>query len=296
MKINYNGMEWYIPHIHTGKKEVQFIICRKVSVEEYRKFYEEYKNIEEMDISEEEIIRITEKNPFSFSPNFRAVINKKELESGEYRAYCYVPFEEKDMKKEKKLVETYKLDSECAWQIFDYKAEHEDGIKEIESIELAFSLGPQEVELGEFEVVPGDDNTNVEFINPLDEKVYNLKVHSVEQCELKEETFGKMKDNNYIYPRKYIGMKYSVEPEINIFSEDIHFVVKDCGSADAPIQKQGKVHGASAVAVFGGIRKSTEDESLRSVCSNLHFEEIDKVKWKISLYYSKSKEEVFKLR
>ena len=124
--------------------------------------------------------------------------------------------------------------------------------------------------------------------HPVSGQLYTLTVHEVEQQELPERAF---RDPDMEYPRHYLAMSYSLEPDLGR-----SFTLQDCAEGDCPRQKKRDpnefeptaFHGTAAVGIIGGADGPTaiimgqNTPKLHGACSALRFEPVtDTVEWRI---------------
>lgn len=295
-ELSYNGMDWVIPKVYTSPKGIVLDICRRVLLKEYEEFYKKYKDADEGKLSDEEQKKIVDENPLGFSPDFRVRVNGEDAESDGWRGAGWVPPEvigdnlAMQMREGKMLVDYYGLDKSDVWQFFRLAARWPNGKRsDIQTLELTISVRQKEVQTGvEFETMEGNGRAVVSFVNPIDGQEHQLCIEDTAWQEIPKETAERM-GRDFIYPRQYMAMSYSIQPEI---SEEYNVQIRDCGYGDNPIWKgDGKPSGASSIALIGGIRGAK-----KSICSHMYFEKKEKVCWGIWVLYTPCSPACFRLK
>lgn len=296
-ELSYNGMYWVIPKVYTSPKGIVLDICRQVPLKEYEEFYKKYKDVDEGKLSDEEQEKIVNENPLGFSPDFRVKVNGEDAENNGWSGSGWIPSEvvgdnlAMQMEEGRMLVDYYGLDRFNAWQFFRLTAKWPNGKQcDIESLELTISVRQKEVQTGvEFETMDGCNQAVISFVNPIDGQEHKLCVEDTAWQEIPKETAERIGRGDFIYPRQYMAMSYSVQPEI---SEEYNIQIRDCGYGDNPIWKEDKTpSGASSIALIGGIHGAK-----KSICSHMYFEKKKNVRWGIWVLYTPCRPECFKLK
>ena len=165
--------------------------------------------------------------------------------------YC-LPKESCESEEAEAAIRHYGLDQECAWAIHrqTYLWGESNGL-DIQSLIVRMERRRESIS-GQHFTTPATGES-ISLTHPLTGAAYTLTVHEVEQRELPEHAFH---DPAMEYPRHFLAVSYSLEPDIS----ERGFMIQDCADGDTPRPKQrdpnefepAAFHGAAAIGMIGG--------------------------------------------
>lgn len=295
--------DWYIPSVYTCEKGMVADILMRMDSAEFKAFTDRWGVTLENEhtFSREQREQMERENPMIF--HFRADLN---INGGLLRSHrgcsmAYIPFMDAcDQEEWEMILDYYNLDQSSCWVIQRSSYPWEDGqIIDIAAMEVTMIHQPMFLPGTTFETsASGETHT---FQNPVTGISHILTVHEYEKSEI-ECDFPDSKVREY--PRHYIEMTFSLEPEL----QQSEFSLRDTKESDAPcvIPNQStelRPSGAESIGIIGGADGPTamilgmpdSKEHLHAAVSGFRFEPFDCVRWQISFREKKMKEMTIEL-
>ncbi|MBS6396258.1 MAG: hypothetical protein KH452_03760 [Clostridiales bacterium] len=289
--FEWEGRECRIPAVYACEKGIVTDLCIRIPAEEIRVFLEKWNLAEnEGKLSDEELEKIDQENPFSLDFEMQVYINGQEAGHGSMCSTAWNPCagaQEASVGVEEELMDAYECARDAGWRLVRGSFSYPEGIQApIHSLRIVLKRRPRTCRGVHFRTGTGQDR-KVEFVHPGTGTKHVLAVQGWKQEELPAETMSRMHTERIRFvksPGHFLMMEYTLEPEI----PGDEFQIYDCARSDPPVLEQRR--GAASVSVIGGADGPTAvflagkggKPETRSACSSLHYEPVDQVEWRMS--------------
>lgn len=301
--FSWAGREWYIPSVYICEKGMVTDIFMRVNTDEFQAFMDKWDITLENEhtLSEEQRRQIELENPLSFHFSSDVIINGETMNSSSGCSTIYAPFRcEIDSLEWQPILDYYNLDRKSCWVIQRSCYPWVDkSITDIATMEVTMSHQPMFKPGATFETKEtGEVHT---FQNTITGIMHTLTINKYEKQEL-DCDFPWLK--NHEYPRHYIVMNFTLEPELS----QTEFSITDTQQSERtrviPNQaSDSKSLGAAAVSIIGGtdgptaiiVGSSKDKGSHHTAISRFCFEPFATVKWQLSFKEERIPETVVKL-
>ncbi len=277
-----DGKNWYIPAIYICPKGIVADICVETDYNEYCSFIKSFtdENGEiRSDLSTTEYLFQERNNPLNHSFDARLLRNKKTILCSQMQSIVYLP-DNTDDKEALRLVKHYKLNQSSCWSIYRicfpcYTKSN------VTTLAIQIKAPYDFVTASKFSIAAGEKTT---IIHPVTKKEYLL-----EAVSLTDEVF-RFSNSSHTMPQHYKMLRYTLTPE----PPSMDYIVRDVLNSD-PIIPQNQIYeflpdASQSLAIIGGADGpsvlfaicETKDKRIHTVCSALHFEPKENVKWKFA--------------
>ena len=286
--------KWYIPSVYICDKGLVIDYLKEVDPVHVKAFIDKWDlyHEERNHYTKEQQEQIQREQPLHVSFHGHITLNGQKLHGDHgygvswLSDYC-LPEGARDSEEAEAVLRHYGLDQERAWAIHrqTYLWGDSNGL-DIQSLTVRMERRQENIS-GQHFMTPAVGE-RILLTHPVSGQLYTLTVHEVEQQELPERAF---RDPDMEYPRHYLAMSYSLEPDLGR-----SFTLQDCAEGDCPRQKKRDpnefeptaFHGTAAVGIIGGADGPTaiimgqNTPKLHGACSALRFEPVtDTVEWRI---------------
>ena len=287
--------KWYIPSAYICDKGLVIDYFMEADPEEIKEFIDKWDlfNEDRNRYTKEQQEQIRREHPLNVDFCGRVTLNGQKLQSDRgcgvswLTEVCLPKGSHRDAET-KQILEHYGLDVNRAWAIYrwTYRWGEVNGL-DIRSLSVRMERRRENI-AGQHFTTPAVGES-ISLTHPLTGQAYALTVHEVEQQVLPEHAFH---DPNMEYPRHFLAMSYSLEPDIS----GRGFMIQDCSEGDRPRQKKrdpnefGPIanNDAAVIGVIGGADGPTaiimgqSVKKLHAACSSLHFEPVaDETEWRV---------------
>lgn len=296
--------KWYIPAVYVCDKGLVIDYCKQANPVQVKAFIDKWDLLNEGNnhYTKEQQEQIEREHPLHASFNGHVTLNGYKLQSDHGCGLPWIPESclSDGLLRETEaiqIIEHYGLDDRLAWSIqrSSYLWGDANGL-DIQSLTVRMERQRENISGKHFNTPHVGES--VSLSHPLTGQSYVLTVHEVEQRELPEHAF---RDPSMEYPRYYLAMSYSLEPDIS----GRGFMIQDCAEGDRPKQKKRDPNefapvAFSSAAVIGVIGRTDgptaiimgqNTPKLHAACSSLHFEPVDEVEWRV-IFSEKLKDDV----
>ncbi len=292
-QFNWAGHHWVIPAVYACAEGLVVDFCMQVEPDDIRSFMEKWNlNIETeayQEFTKGQQIMIDSDNPLNLDFNAALQLNGKSLQTTHGCGTVFNPCLPDGYTAEpeaKWAADHYGLDSAFGWAIwrscYPWATKNKPTIK---SLSVTMIQEKMSVPGPHFHInTPGD---TFSFTYPDGVTKYTLTVReyepqTIDTCRLPQ---------NMEYPTHHYSLSYTITPEL----PDGLMTLADCSDSDRPRLRQTEifeptaVNDAAVIGIIGGAdgptaivfgQKQTQSK-LRVACSNLHFEPVADVEWRI---------------
>lgn len=284
--------KWYVPSVYICGKGLVIDYCVEVDPDRIQAHADKWNLHSEEPVSytEEQQAELERENPMNIGFRGYVTLNGQKLRNrcGEYIYWQTGGNSVYDRcnPEAEFAVRHYGLDDKRVWVICRCCYEGDVSEGDIRSLSVHIEREREEVAALRFQTPSVGESVAV--TNPISGKTFTLTVHSVEQQSLSENAFH---DPDMEFPRHFVAMSYSLEPDIPA----LHFVVQDCTKSDTPVHKNrannstavsfaviGGADGPVAVGMANSASATTGQNApeVHTACSSLHFSPVSEVEWK----------------
>lgn len=296
--FEWDDKTWLIPAYYITAQGLVIDLCMKAEEKQVRTFAEKWDlSLTQQYTEDEKRMLMEADNPLSIDIISKVTVNGKELRQSRGYGITWNPFfpeQHQTQAEERQIVEHYQLDLNSGWAFermcFPWKTKRRP---KLNSITLELQKRPVNLPGPHFHAEKA--GMEFRFTHPVSGLQHTLTVQEFESGELPDNSF---RNDGMQYPRHYISMTYSVNPEL---SKD-EIALCDCSRGDRPIRKpiQDTVDAsgnppkaatsascAVSVAVIGGADGPTSvfiggrQSKLHTAISALTFEAVDSVEWRM---------------
>lgn len=290
--FHWDNEKWHIPAIYLCKEGLIVDYFMETEPEKVTAFIEKWDLLRENDncYTGEQQEQMAREHPLHVRFFCKVCLNGKRLQNGYGSSLPWLPascFPEGFCRNEDawEILAHYGLDEKKAWAIHRWcYAWDGEAMPEIRSLSVRMERQPEHIP-GEKLINPAVGES-ICFDHPITGESYTLTIHETQQQTLPEHTFP---DPNTEYPRHFLAVSYSVEPDI----AEAKFLLQDCVEDDKPRQKTpiidrytpGAVNDTAVIGIIGGtdgptaIIMGNSTPKRHTACSNLRFEAVSQVQW-----------------
>ena len=295
-KTFYWGEEkWYIPAVYICDEGLVIDYCMQTDPNLVKNFINKWDLLNEGNnrYTKEQREQIELEHPLHIRFNGHVTLNGHSMQSDHGCGLPWIPESclPDGLRRESEameIMEHYGLDDCLAWAL--HRSSYrwgEANASDIRALSLRMERQQEHI-TGQHFATPAVGES-ITLVHPLNGQTFTLTVHEVEQQELPEHAFP---DPNMDYPNKFMAMSYSLKPDIH----DHGFMIQDCAEGDRPKRKTynpnkhkyepESVADVGVIGVIGGsdgpsaVLMAAGTPKLHVVCSELHFEPVDKVEWR----------------
>lgn len=306
--FSYDGRECWIPAVYLCPEGLVADLCVKIPTEEAERFFRVWNwERRESELTDEDIERMEQENPFHLDIHLQGAANGETLRNNASCSVGWYPLRLQDEEKpaavgvEEDLLSEYGCDRDCGWKFIRTSlAFPENFQKELSVLSLTLSQDPGICQGPHFVTRLGDECRRVTFRHPFTGQNHVLTVHELKQETLSEEMLSSLHQSRIraaAFPAHYLAMTYTLEPKLR----PGELFLRDCVRSDEPVMK--KNGGAAAVAVIAGADhdasviggadgptaiflagktgRKPDGPGFTGVCSSLHFEPVCEAEWRI---------------
>lgn len=284
-----------IPAIYVGQEGVVLDLCMRVPLSDISAFMDKWKDRDYENMSDEELEQAESESPFGVDFNILLALDGIRLKTTFGCSTVWNLLMQDTDPETEALMEAYGCGREYGW-VFLRNCFEWDGSAVLAPRKLDCVLVPrkQSVTAAYFATDASDgkgQERKVKLIHPLSGDTYTLTLRSCEGGQ-HEGDWGDIGED-LEYPSCYQAITYTVEPDIS--AEDL--AVQDCAKGDPPRRKGAgsKEAGSSVLASSVALVpmyavEDGEEPKVRSACSSLWFEPVDRVEWRAVFHIKKEKD------
>lgn len=289
-----DNKNWYIPSFYTCSKGIVLDICIETKTDDFDAFIKKWDLLNEEKaeaLSHKERDNIEKENPLEHKFNAEIIKNKKTVRYCHMQSIAYIPGNT-DNKKVARLVNHYKLNDKNCWSFYRFCFPCCTKGK-INSLNIKITAENESFTAAEF---IAEANDEIKITHPLNGNEYTLKVQSItdEILDLRNSLGGDM-----LFPENYKIFSFTLFPEI----KDNKFRIRDTEISDSPKKRTADSNKylpdcSASIGIIGGADGPTvlmfgnqkTENTVHTVCSSLHFEKQEKIKWQFD-FIEKIKED-----
>lgn len=316
-KFRFAGRDWYVPAAYLTAKGLVLDILMRADKAVLEDFCKKWEHLEDEDVPNDVFEQAERENPLAFEFSPQIELNGQTLPFSQGHGLSYHPLFQNaaacepaldehgesdfDTPTERAIIDHYGLNPEDGWAIHRYSFPWKTKRRPKSISSLALTLTPQPVCVpgAEFEVQkPGDI-----FAFSHNGIPYTLTAQNLEPQTLPKNAFP---DAHFDFPNRFTAMTYTVSPAPpkNLIS------VEDCTQNDPPVEREAPKDYPfmpeaqnAAVIVIGGadgptalfVTAKSEDKTVLTACSALHFAPPKKIAWRIVFHETPFAPETFPL-
>ena len=302
-KFRFAGRDWRVPAAYLTAKGLVLDILMRADKAALEAFHKKWAYLENEDVPNDVFEQAERENPlvFEFSPQIE--LNGQVLPFSQGHGLSYHPLfqnasacepaldeDEPDFETptERAIIDHYGLDPEDGWAIHRYSFPWKTKRRPKQILSLALTLTPQPVRVpgAEFTLQkPGDTFSFSHNGIP-----YTLTAQDLETQTLPKNAFP---DARFAFPNRFTAMTYTVSPAPPKNSVS----VEDCAHNDQPIERETpqdypfmpEAQNDAVIGIIGGadgptalfVTAKSEDKTVQTACSSLHFAPPEKITWRI---------------
>jgi hypothetical protein len=298
----WGGQQWYIPAIYSCSKGLVIDFCVAIPRERVEIYYKNW-NLEKRisELSNEELEKLENENPFTRNIEVVARVNGKELKFSRMCLVGWHPCEaerEQIEDEQEELMEYYNCDRNQGWSFiracFSWSTTRKPKMK---TIFLTLKEHPAAYFGVHFTTKVPCDRHEIMCIHPVCEQTHKITIYECEKTSLSERLIQFNKDMQF--PNYFNKLTYGISPEL----PQEEFQIQDCARSDKPKSLESNSStsnvAASCCVVIGGAdgtfaihapTKDSEENLKRLACSSLHFTQVPEVEWR-TIFYVKENED-----
>lgn len=317
-KFRFAGRDWYVPAAYLTAKGLVLDILMRADKAALEDFCKKWEHLEDEDMPNDVFEQAERENPLAFEFSPQIELNGQTLPFSQGHGLSYHPLFQNaaacepaldeyvesdfDTPTERAIIDHYGLNPEDGWAIHRYSFPWKTKRRPKSISLLALTLTPQPVRVPgtEFEVQkPGDI-----FAFSHNGIPYTLTAQNLEPQTLPKNAFS---DARFDFPNRFTAMTYTVSPAPpkNLIS------VEDCTQNDPPVEREApkdypfmpEAQNAAVIGIIGGadgptalfVTAKSEDKTVLTACSALHFAPPKKITWRIVFHETPFAPETFPL-
>ena len=289
---------WHVPSVYACTKGLVVDYCIEVDNHKVQSFIDKWNLFDEesQDYTEREQELIRQEHPLNVDFRSAVEVNGISMEQECLYGEVWIASEHLHSQQEAaNVLNYYGLNADKCWAIRRVAYPWaEKRPRTLKSIQIRLEQELKEVYGASFTVSKAGEEIKIQ--NPLDGQEHLLSIRAYEKQELDQKFFQHTGMAGMEYPPHFIAMSYTVYPEIE------KFILRDTDKGDNPRRIEENPDGpiacgVGAVAILDKnvgqhlyVNPDGSEAKVATVCSSMHFEEVDEVRWE-TVFYRKDKED-----
>lgn len=281
----WGGNTWHIPAVYACGAGLVIDFCLEVEAERIRAWQDKWHLYTDKDgeqYSEEEQKQISAENPLNFDFRTEIELNGRTMRQKHGRGYTWLPKScladgvrsDYEIREHRPLMTHYRLDPSKGWAIHRVSLPWATGRKpKLQAFTLRLEQHPVRFAGPRFVVEAAGERFS--FLHPVTGETHTFTVLEYESGELDAAYF---RDDGLEYPRHYVGMSYSISPDIPSGDK---ISIQDCDRGDSP-RRKNSANGALGSSI--GLLFAVPRGESRAAASSLYFEPVEHVEWQMTFY------------